>query len=164
MRRYESRIDTGSGRRDYLVCRDAVGLVSLAQMGVLEIHPWGSRADNVERPDRLIFDLDPDPAVDWPQVIEAAVDLRELLDGVLREALHGSRPASADPAAPEIRNSRSPVSRVEPGEPNGTPAAGDGPERKWMHAGCIQFPKIYVPCMHIFDFYPGPPARGPPVP
>jgi bifunctional non-homologous end joining protein LigD len=64
---------------DYLVIEDLAGLVSLVQMGVLEIHPWGSRVDNVERPDRLIFDLDPDPAVAWPRVIDAAIRVRELL-------------------------------------------------------------------------------------
>ena len=56
------------------------GLISLVQMGVLEIHVWGSRAGHLEKPDRLIFDLDPDPAVEWPQVIDAARQVRVLLD------------------------------------------------------------------------------------
>jgi bifunctional non-homologous end joining protein LigD len=55
------------------------GLVSLVQMGVLEIHIWGSQADQFEKPDRLIFDLDPDPSVDWPHVITAAKEVRLLL-------------------------------------------------------------------------------------
>ena len=63
----------------YLVIDDLAGLLSLVQMGVLEIHPWGSRADNIERPDRMIFDLDPDPTVAWPQVIEAALAIRDQL-------------------------------------------------------------------------------------
>ena len=53
--------------------------IALVQMGVLEIHPWGSRTDNIERPDRLVFDLDPDPSVGWPRVIEATFRLRDLL-------------------------------------------------------------------------------------
>lgn len=59
---------------------DLAGLISLVQFGVLEIHPWGARTDNIERPDRLYFDLDPAPEVNWEQVIQAARELRALLD------------------------------------------------------------------------------------
>jgi bifunctional non-homologous end joining protein LigD len=52
------------------------------QSGVVEIHPWGSRADDLERPDRLIFDLDPGDDVGWPSVIEAASELRDRLKDV----------------------------------------------------------------------------------
>src|SRR5262249_12924688 len=49
------------GKVDYLVLRTARDLVELAQHGIIELHPWGSQADDLERPDQLIFDLDPDP-------------------------------------------------------------------------------------------------------
>jgi bifunctional non-homologous end joining protein LigD len=48
-------------------------------MGILEIHTWNSRADDVEHPDRVVFDLDPDPSVGWPAVVEAARLLRSRL-------------------------------------------------------------------------------------
>ncbi|MFO1019326.1 MAG: hypothetical protein U0903_01290 [Planctomycetales bacterium] len=48
---------------------------------MLEIHVWGSQADNFEKPDRLIFDLDPDPSVDWSDVVKAAREIRVLLQG-----------------------------------------------------------------------------------
>lgn len=64
----------------YAIVNDVAGLVSLVQMGVLEIHPWGSRVDEIERPDRLIFDLDPAPDVPWPHVIEGARRIRGLLE------------------------------------------------------------------------------------
>jgi len=66
--------------REYLVVEDLAGLVSLVQMAVLEIHPWGARTDNVDLPDRVVFDLDPDPTVDWSRVIEAAHRLRRMLE------------------------------------------------------------------------------------
>ncbi len=49
-------------------------------MGVLELHTWGSKRDKLERPDRMILDLDPDPAVEWSAVIEGAQLLRTLLN------------------------------------------------------------------------------------
>ena len=64
----------------HLAIDDVAGLISLVQMGVLEIHVWGSRAARLEKPDRLVFDLDPDPSVAWPQVISAARELRVLLE------------------------------------------------------------------------------------
>jgi bifunctional non-homologous end joining protein LigD len=68
------------GTGDYLTIDSAEGLIGLAQMGVLEIHPWGSRADDVERPDRLIFDFDPAPDVPFTWVVEAALAMRQRLD------------------------------------------------------------------------------------
>jgi bifunctional non-homologous end joining protein LigD len=68
-----------STTRNYLVVDDADGLISLAQIGALELHAWGSKADNVEKPDRLVFDLDPDPAIPWSRVVESARQIREFL-------------------------------------------------------------------------------------
>ena len=67
------------GSSTYLVVDDVRALVALAQMGVLEIHPWGSILETLERPDRLVFDLDPAPDVPFPGVVEAALILREEL-------------------------------------------------------------------------------------
>ncbi|MGA8401211.1 MAG: DNA ligase D, partial [Stellaceae bacterium] len=74
---------TGSdGSEPFPVIEDAAGLVALVQVGVVEIHPWGSRIDNVERPDRVTFDLDPDEGLPWERVIEAAIDVRDALDAI----------------------------------------------------------------------------------
>jgi bifunctional non-homologous end joining protein LigD len=51
-------------------------------MDVLEIHPWGSTIGNLETPDRVTFDLDPDEGLPWPRVTEAAVEIREALLGI----------------------------------------------------------------------------------
>jgi bifunctional non-homologous end joining protein LigD len=63
----------------YLVIDDLAGVISLAQMGVMEIHTWNSTADDVEAPNRVVFDLDPGPEVKWPAVIEAAHLIRDVL-------------------------------------------------------------------------------------
>ncbi|MFN4087475.1 MAG: DNA ligase D [Alphaproteobacteria bacterium] len=62
-----------------LAVDDVRGLVALVQMGALEIHPWGSRIDAPDRPDRLIFDLDPDTELPFSRVVEAAHALRSFL-------------------------------------------------------------------------------------
>jgi len=72
-------IEEKEGPEEYLVIEDLKGLLSLVQISVLEIHPWGARRDNVERPDRLTFDLDPGPGVAWPRIIEGANAIRDLL-------------------------------------------------------------------------------------
>jgi len=65
---------------EYLGVSDLAGLVSLVQMGVLEIHPWAARCDRIDRPDRIILDLDPDPALPWSRVIDASKLIRERLE------------------------------------------------------------------------------------
>ena len=62
-----------------LAIRDLRGLMALVQSSVLEIHPWGSRIDDLERPDRLIFDLDPGDDVQWASVIAAADEVKDRL-------------------------------------------------------------------------------------
>jgi bifunctional non-homologous end joining protein LigD len=64
------------------VIEDLSGLVALAQMDVLEVHPWGSTVAALETPDRVTFDLDPDEAVPWERVVEAAQGLRGALEGI----------------------------------------------------------------------------------
>ena len=63
----------------YLFVRDLPGLIALVQMGVLEIHPWGVTVECRDRPDRVIFDLDPDEGLGFSAVVEAALDVRERL-------------------------------------------------------------------------------------
>lgn len=70
----------------YLTIQSAEGLIGLAQMGVLEIHPWGSRNKTMEQPDRLIFDLDPDEALEWKQLVASAIEVRDLLSQLKLES------------------------------------------------------------------------------
>lgn len=72
--------ESGGRIGKYLVVHDLPGLVALVQIGVLEMHVWGARADELEKPDRLVFDLDPDPDLPWKRVVEAAVNVRDRLE------------------------------------------------------------------------------------
>jgi bifunctional non-homologous end joining protein LigD len=72
------RVDVGE-TQPYAAVSDLAGLLSLVQMGVLELHVWGSHRDRIEQPDYLVFDLDPDEGLGWERVVEAARTMREFL-------------------------------------------------------------------------------------
>ncbi|WP_298267583.1 DNA ligase D [uncultured Bradyrhizobium sp.] len=63
----------------YLYIDDADGLMTCVQMGTIEFHGWGARIEDVEKADRLIFDLDPDEGLDFEAVREAAFQFRDIL-------------------------------------------------------------------------------------
>ncbi|MFS0772100.1 DNA ligase D [Sphingomonas sp. 1P08PE] len=64
---------------NYLWVDDADGLVACVQMGSIEFHGWGSRIEALERPDRLVFDLDPDEGLGFAETKKAAEHLKEQL-------------------------------------------------------------------------------------
>jgi bifunctional non-homologous end joining protein LigD len=64
----------------YMEVHDMPGVVAAAQMGSLELHTWGSHVDDIEHPDVMVFDLDPDPSVAWDHVALAALELRGRLN------------------------------------------------------------------------------------
>jgi bifunctional non-homologous end joining protein LigD len=68
------------GKSPYSVLDDEQGLFALVQLGALEIHTWGSRADDFEHPDILVFDLDPDEAVAYQAVIDGALAVRKVFE------------------------------------------------------------------------------------
>ncbi|EQA98011.1 DNA ligase D [Sphingobium baderi] len=67
---------------DYIYIEDADGLLACVQMGTIEFHGWASRADAVEKPERMIFDLDPDEGLDFGEVKRAARDIRDRLSDI----------------------------------------------------------------------------------
>jgi bifunctional non-homologous end joining protein LigD len=66
----------------YLAVDSLPGLISLVQLGVLELHVWGSTVDDLEHPDQLVFDLDPDEALPWSRVTDGARLVRVALEGL----------------------------------------------------------------------------------
>lgn len=77
---HETPVKEVSGdTENYMFVRAADGLVAAVQMGTIEFHIWGSPVDKLETPDRLVFDLDPDPSVGFAAVRKAALSLRDAL-------------------------------------------------------------------------------------
>jgi len=66
-------------RYKYIYVKDVKGIMEMIQMGVIEIHPWGATVDAIHTPDRMIFDLDPDPIVPFTEVKQTALEIRTRL-------------------------------------------------------------------------------------
>src|SRR5262249_24880241 len=101
-----------NGTFDSISIDDVEGLIGLAQIGALEIHIWGSRLDQIEQPDRIVFDLDPDEGLPWTHFAEAAkivrVRLHELgLESFLKttggKGLHVVAPIRRGPDWDEVK-------------------------------------------------------------
>lgn len=73
-------VESDGKKEEYLTVASATALVSCAQISALEFHLWGSRNDDLEHPDRMVFDLDPDEDLDFQVVKRAAFDIKALLD------------------------------------------------------------------------------------
>jgi bifunctional non-homologous end joining protein LigD len=75
-------IGEDAGEKDYMAIDDGVGLLSLVQLGVLEIHTWGASSEDPEHPDLIVIDLDPDVGVAFGAVIDAARLVRERFEAL----------------------------------------------------------------------------------
>ena len=74
--------DPGRGHGDYLQILSPEGLQTCAQFSVIELHGWGVRLPDLTRPDRVVFDLDPDDAVSFAEVRRTAIEIRDLLASI----------------------------------------------------------------------------------
>ena len=73
-------VPEGKGTATYFAANSLAALVGLVQWGVVELHPWGSTVPKLDRPDRLIFDFDPDDGIRWKEIVDAVGVLRTLLE------------------------------------------------------------------------------------
>ena len=73
-------VKESSGEEGLYVALDSVeGLMELVQLNAFEIHSWGSHKDTYKRPDQIVMDLDPGPGVSWSEVVDGAIELKNLL-------------------------------------------------------------------------------------
>jgi bifunctional non-homologous end joining protein LigD len=79
-------IGSEKSREPYLMIEDVNGLMALVQMGVLEIHNWGSHAKTWAKPDMIVFDFDPDENLPFARVKEAALTIRKRLSKMKLES------------------------------------------------------------------------------
>ena len=82
---FRANVSTRQGSKkdvDFPVVDDELALLWMVNMGCIDMNPWYSRVDLPERPDFVLFDLDPTPEVPWAQTMEVALILKRLLDGL----------------------------------------------------------------------------------
>ncbi len=72
-------INSSGETEEYFYIENASGLLREAQMGTLEFHTWGSRVDDLDKPDMMVFDLDPDEGMDLGRVRQGVKDIKSLL-------------------------------------------------------------------------------------
>jgi bifunctional non-homologous end joining protein LigD len=78
--------DPEGEHKEYIAVASEEGLITAAQFGVIEFHGWGAKWPKLRKPDRVVIDLDPDPAVQFTAVRQAAFELRDLLKAVELES------------------------------------------------------------------------------
>lgn len=78
----EVNIQEKTENRPYMTVSSTEGLVALVQMGAFEIHCWNCKKDRIEYPDQIVMDFDPGPGVPWKTVVDAAFELKGILEAL----------------------------------------------------------------------------------
>jgi bifunctional non-homologous end joining protein LigD len=106
------RVAITQGEDPYAAVDDVASLIALAQVGVLELHVWGSRAEHLDQPDMIVFDLDPAEDVPWREVTAASLDVKNRLEKLGLNAfakltggkgLHVVVPVTPGPSWPAVK-------------------------------------------------------------
>lgn len=118
-------VTEGKQRTLYLAVDSPEALLTLVQLGALELHTWGSREGSLEQPDRVVFDLDPGPGVPWEVVIDAAFLVRDRLEDLgLRslvkttggKGLHVTAPIKPERSWDEVKDATRAIAEKIAGE------------------------------------------------
>lgn len=111
--KYVRHVKVAGAKEPFLAIDDVQGLIALAQLGTLEIHVWGAKADKPELPDRIVFDFDPDEELPFAKVKAAAREMRQHLKDLELESfvkvtggkgLHVVAPITRKPKWPAVKN------------------------------------------------------------
>ena len=73
-------LQTNEDASQLVVIDDEAGVIWAANQGAIEFHPWTAPADQVDRPDQVVFDLDPGESADYALVLQAALHVRSALE------------------------------------------------------------------------------------
>jgi bifunctional non-homologous end joining protein LigD len=84
IKQLDQALDPGHAR--LMEIDSPAALIGAVQMGTVELHTWGATADKIETPDLFVLDLDPDPALPWKSMLEAAQLTLSVLDELGLEA------------------------------------------------------------------------------
>jgi len=132
--------ESDGDRAPYLYIEDVSGLIGAAQISALELHVWGATIDDLEHPDRLVFDLDPAEDVAFADVRKAARDIRDLLAAAKLpsypmltggKGIHVIVPLSGANDWPEVKSFAEAIARsLERQEPNRFIASAAKAKRK----------------------------------
>lgn len=76
------RVEISKGEKPYMYVESLESVLALVQLGTLELHVWNGRVDRLDRPDQLVFDLDPGAGAGWEAVVAAARSVRDVLEEV----------------------------------------------------------------------------------
>src|SRR5207248_3042734 len=85
--RFRARVSTRDDARtkkwiEFPVVDDELAVLWMVNMGCIDMNAWYSRVDRPDRPDFVLFDLDPTPEVPWSQTMQVALILKQLLDSL----------------------------------------------------------------------------------
>ena len=101
--------------KSYLSVEDAKGYLALAQFGVVEFHSWGGLRKQLDKPDRIVFDLDPGEGIGWREIVEAAVHIKGELEALEPRAVRQDVGRQGHPC----RGAGDAKTRLEAGIPGG---------------------------------------------
>jgi DNA ligase D len=65
---------------NYLICNDVESLLFIANMGCIEMNPWNSTINKLDRPDYIVMDIDPSDKNTFDEVIDVALVIKEIMD------------------------------------------------------------------------------------